>query len=283
MMNKRNLSIAQILKSVLAILIIVIVLFPLIWLLLASLKTTEEIQQLPIHWFPGKPTLEPIIQIWLDPAGYSTEWIRYFLNTLKVTLATTIAVMTIGTMAGYGLARFQLPGTSSILAVFLVAQLFTGPALMIPIYVVISKIGLYDTLTGLVLVYIIFQTPFAVWMSYSNFQHLPLELEEAAAVDGCSPFGAFLKITLPLSRIGLITVGLMSFLLTWSEYPFAVVLLEKESNATVSIGLAKFITAFNIYWNQMAAASLIIAIPILVLLIFAQKYFVKGLTAGAVK
>ena len=120
-------------------------------------------------------------------------------------------------------------------------------------------------------------------MSYSNFQTMPLELEEAAAVDGCSPFGAFLRITLPLSRIGLITVGLMSFLLTWSEYPFASILLEKEINSTVSVGLAKFITAFNIYWNQMAAASLIIAVPILILLVFAQKYFVKGLTAGSGK
>jgi ABC-type glycerol-3-phosphate transport system permease component len=271
------------LRSAVAIGLVIIVLFPLVWLLLTSVKTTGEVQQLPVRWLPQNPTLEPILQTWFDTTGYNTEWPRFFYNTLKVTILTVLPVVAIGTMAGYGLARFQLPGTGLILGVFLVAQLFTGPALMIPIFVVVSRIGLYDTHAGLILVYIIFQTPIAIWLSYANFQNMPLELEEAAAVDGCTPLGAFLRITLPLSRIGLITVGLMSFLLIWSEYPFAAILLEKEINSTVSIGLAKFITAFNIYWNQMAAASLIVALPVLILLVFAQKYFVQGLTAGSGK
>ena len=147
------------LKSAIAIGLVIVVLFPLVWLLLASVKTTEEVQQLPIRWLPQNPTLEPILQTWFDTTGYSTEWTRYFFNTLKITVITTLLVMTMGTMAGYGLARFQLPGTGLILAVFLIAQLFTGPALMIPIYVLLSKIGLYDTHTGLILVYLIFKPP----------------------------------------------------------------------------------------------------------------------------
>ena len=234
-------------------------------------------ERMPVRWLPQAPTLEPIIQTWLDTTGYSTDWPLFFFNTLKITILTVLPVVAIGTMAGYGLARFRLPGTGLILGIFLVAQLFTGPALMIPIYVVVSRMGLYNTHAGLILVYIIFQTPFAVWLSYANYQNMPLELEEAAAVDGCTPLEAFFRITLPLSRISLITVGLMSFLLIWSEYPFASILLETEAYSTVSVGLAKFITAFNIYWNQMAAASLIIAVPVLLLLVFAQKYFVQGL------
>ncbi|HUX12753.1 MAG TPA: carbohydrate ABC transporter permease [Spirochaetia bacterium] len=270
-------------KGILAVVVLLIVLFPVAWLLLAAFKTTADVQRIPIAWLPPHPTLRPIIDVWLNPAGYSTDWIRFFLNTLIVAVATTAAVVVLGTIVGYGLARFKLRGSGFILFSLLVAQLFTGPALMIPTYVVITAIGLYNTLTGLVLAYIIFQTPFACWLSYSYFQNLPVELEEAASVDGCTPWRAFLLVTLPLTRIGAVTIGLMTFLLTWSEYPFAVALLENKHVLTVSVGLAQFITAFNIYWNQMAAASLFTAIPVLLLLVFAQRYFVKGLTAGALK
>jgi ABC-type glycerol-3-phosphate transport system permease component len=270
-------------KSVLSLIILVLVIFPLAWLLMTAIKTNAEAQAIPVHWIPKKPTIEPIISTWIDKTGYSTEWVKYFLNTIKITIVTTIIVMILGTLIGYGLARFNIKGTPIILIIFIIAQLFTGPALMIPIYALLAKVGLYDTHIGLIIIYILFQTPFAAWLSYSNFQNLPVELEEAATVDGCTQLGAFIRITLPLSRIGIITIGLMSFLLTWSEYPFAVVLLENESKVTISVGLAKFITAVNIYWNQMAAASLIVGVPVLVLLVFAQKYFIKGLSAGAIK
>lgn len=270
-------------KALLAFVILVIVLFPVVWLLLATFKTTAEVERIPIVWLPHHPTPKPLAEVWLNPAGYSTDWPRFFLNTLIVALSTTALLVALGTIVGYGLARFRLRGTGFMLMSLLIAQLFTGPALMIPVYVVISRIGLYDTLTGLILIYIIFQTPFACWLSYSYFQNLPFELEEAASVDGCTPWQAFLRVTVPLTRIGAVTIGLMTFLLTWSEYPFAVSLLENKRVLTVSIGLAHFITAFNIYWNQMAAASLVTAVPVFLLLIFAQRYFVKGLTAGAVK
>ena len=270
-------------KSFLAIVVLIIILFPVIWLFLSSFKTTQEVQRLPIHWLPKKPTLEAFKSVWIDPSGYATHWTRFFLNTIQVTVTTTICVVILGTLIGYGLARFKVWGASYILMFLLVAQLFTGPALMIPIYALLAKIGLYNTLIGLIIAYITFWTPFASWLSYSNFQNIPVELEESATVDGCTPFGAFIRITLPISRTGITTVGLMTFLFTWSEYPFAVVLLESESKTTVAVGLAKFITAFNIYWNQMAAASIIVAIPVLVFLFFSQKFFIQGLTAGALK
>jgi multiple sugar transport system permease protein len=281
-MKKKQIRLNQLVKSATAILIVVAILFPLLWLFFSSFKTSLEVRELPIRWLPQEATFDPLFNFFFTDDS-SNGWLQYFCNTVYVTFTTTLAVMTIGTVAGYGLSRFKLPGTGLMLMVFLIAQLFTGPALMIPVYVTVAAVGLYDTLTGLSIVYIIFQIPFVVWISYSNFQTIPIELEEAAVVDGCTPLGAFFKVTLPLSRISLVTVGVMSFLLTWSEYPLAVVLLEKSSNATVSLGLAKYITAFNIYWNQMAAASLIISLPLLIFLRYAQTYFVKGLTAGAVK
>lgn len=269
-------------KSLLAIVIVVLVLFPLAWLFVTAIKTNAEAQQIPVTWIPRNPTLKPILKTWFE-SGYATDWIRYFLNTLKVTLITAISVVFISTLAGYGLARFKLRGKSAFLTFFLLAQFFWGPVLMIPVFVLLSRIGLYDTHLGLILVYIAFQTPLTTWLSYSNFQDLPLELEEAALVDGATQLGAFLKVTVPISKINMITIGIMSFLLSWSEYPFAITLLESRSKYTASVGLAQFISAINIYWNQMAAASLIISIPVLIILFFAQRYFVKGMTAGALK
>ncbi|MEX2443726.1 MAG: carbohydrate ABC transporter permease [Alkalispirochaeta sp.] len=256
---------------------------PLFWLFIAAFKTQADIQMIPVRWLPKEPTLGAFFAVWLDRTGTGALWTRYFLNTILVATVTTTIVVSLGTMVGYGLARYRLRGSSFVLTVLLVAQLFTGPALMIPVYVVTARIGLHNTLIGLIMVYVVFQTPFASWLSYSNFQNLPRELEQAAAIDGCSPLQAFLKVTLPLSKIGITTVGLMSLLLTWSEYPFAVALLETTEKLTVSIGLARFITAFNVYWNQMAAASIIIAIPVLAILIFTQRYFIQGLMAGSEK
>lgn len=282
MIRSRN-SIFYVLQTVVALGIALVVLLPLFWLILAAFKTQADVQAIPVRWFPQSPTIEPFLQVWLDRTGSGTQWPVYYLNTIIVSVVTTTIVVALGTMVGYGLARYRLRGAPFILGTLLVAQLFTGPALLIPVYVVVARIGFHNTLVGLILVYIVFQTPFASWLSYSNFQRFPRELEQSAAIDGCGPLGAFTRITLPLSQVGITTVGLMSFLLTWSEYPFAVALLETPDKLTVSIGLSRFITAFNVYWNQMAAASVIIAIPVLVLLIFTQKYFVSGLMAGSEK
>ena len=274
---------SSIFRSVLSLVLLSVIVFPLFWLFVAAFKSQADIQLIPVRWLPEQPTLEAFGAVWLDRTGTGAMWTRYFLNTILVSIVTTTIVVAFGTMIGYGLARYRLPGSSFVLTVLLLAQLFTGPALMIPVYVVMARIGLHNTLTGLMLVYVVFQTPFAAWLSYSNFQNLPRELEQAAAIDGCSPIQAFLMVTLPLSRIGVTTVGLMSLLLTWSEYPFAVALLETTEKLTVSIGLARFITAFNVYWNQMAAASIIIAVPVLAILIFTQRYFIQGLMAGSEK
>lgn len=281
--NSSRRLIGSAIKNLVGLIMLLIVLIPLLWLITAGFKTQSDIQMIPIRILPSSLTIQPFLDVWLDKTGNGAMWLRYFFNTLKIAVITTTIVICMGTMIGYGLARYRLKGASVILNFLLIAQLFSGPALMIPVYVVIARIGLYDTHTGLILVYLIFQTPFAAWLSYSNFQNLPRELEQAAFLDGCSPLGAFLRVTLPLSRISISTVGLMSLLLTWSEYPYSVALLENQQNLNISIGLARFITAFNVYWNQMAAASVIIGIPILIILLFTQRYFVQGMMAGSIK
>ena len=263
--------------------ILLVILFPLAWLLVNAVKTNAEAQKIPPEWIPNEFTLRPLLNVILDLDGYATNWGTYFLNTIFVTVVTTFIVITLSMFVAYGLARFEIRGKGLVLFIFLIIQFLAGPAVMIPEFIFISSLGLYNTLTGLILVYIIFQVPFATMLFYSFFKNLPVELEEAASIDGCSVPGIFFKIVLPISKVGIITVATMSFILTWSEYPFANILLESEKNLTISIGLANYISAINIYWNQMAAASVICGFPILIIFLKAQTYFIRGLTAGAIK
>lgn len=273
----------KILLICLALIILVIILHPLAWLLVNAVKTNAEAQKVPPVWLPKKPTLEPLIGVLVKTGVYATYWGSYFLNTIIITITTTGIVLLFSVLVGYGLARFDIKGKMLVLGVFLIIQFLSGPAVMIPEFIFISRIGLYNTRVGVIFVYLLFQVPFATWLFYSFFQTLPYELEEAASVEGCSVVGVFWRITLPLSQVGIVTVAIMSFILTWSEYPFARILPETERKITISIGLSNYITAVNIYWNQMAAASLICGLPMLIILLSAQKYFIRGLTAGAIK
>lgn len=276
-------TVKKLMLLVIALVILIVVLHPLLWLMINSVKTNAEAQKLPPYWIPQEPTLKPLMNVLINTGVYATYWGKYFLNTIIITFATTLGVVTFSVIVGYGLARFKIKGKTFVLGTFLIIQFLAGPAVMIPEFIFISKIGLYNTHLGVIFVYLLFQVPFATWLFYSFFQTLPVELEEAASVEGCSVVGTFWRITLPLSQVGIVTVAIMSFILTWSEYPFARILLESEKLLTVSIGLANYITAINIYWNQMAAAALICGLPLLIILLFAQKYFIRGLTAGAIK
>ena len=263
--------------------ILIVILFPLAWLLINAIKTNAEAQKIPPEWIPNEFTLEPLLNVFFDLDGYATHWGTYFLNTIFVTIVTTFIVVVLSMFVGYGLARFEIKGKAIVLFTFLIIQFLAGPAVMIPEFIFISSLGLYNTLTGLILVYVIFQVPFATMLFYSFFKTIPVELEEAASIDGCSVLGIFFKIVIPLTRVGIVTVATMSIILTWSEYPFANILLDSEKNLTISIGLANYISAINIYWNQMAAASVICGFPMLIIFLKAQTYFIRGLTAGAIK
>jgi multiple sugar transport system permease protein len=263
--------------------ILIVVLYPLAWLFINAIKTNAEAQKIPPYWIPNEITFDPLLNVVFDLGGYATHWGTYFINTIFITFTTTLIVVVLSMFVGYGLARFDIKGKAMVMGIFLIIQFLAGPAVMIPEFIFISWLGLYNTHTGLIITYVIFQVPFATWLFHSFFKAMPVELEEAAELDGCSIIGTFWRIVLPLMKTGIVTVAVMSFILTWSEYPFARILLDSDAKLTISIGLANYITAINIYWNQMAAASLICGLPLLIVLLFAQKYFIRGLTAGAIK
>jgi multiple sugar transport system permease protein len=190
----------------------------------------------------------------------------------------------LGTLAGYGFSRFKFKGDYLMLTVLMMSRMLPGPALMLPIYMMISRIGLLDSRFGLILVHTAFGLPMASLLCASFIRGVPVELEEAGIVDGCSRLQVFLKIVIPLAWIGIASVGIFHFVGSWSEFAFASVLLESQKIRTAPVGLAEFVFQLgNAQYNRIGAASVTMALPITIMFMLVQKHFVRGLVAGGVK
>ncbi len=266
--------------SIIGIIIFVFILFPLVWLFVTSLKDISEVYNVPPRWIPKNPTLALYKEVFSSHAGRQSSWPVYYLNSVLVAGAATAITVVLASLAGYGFARLKLRFAAPLLVVMLVTQMFPGPSLLIPIFLTIRSMGLFNTLYGLILLHAAFALPFTTWMGTNMFRSIPPQIEEAAIVDGCSRFRVFLRITLPLSKMGLVTTGMFAFLLSWSEFPFALVLLQKEKMFTVPVGLSRYLTAHDIAWNEIAAVTVFMAVPLLIVFLILQKSFVKGMIAG---
>ncbi len=274
----------KIIIAIIATVICGFILGPIAWLLITSFKSSAEVFRMPPTFWPHEFTLESYIKTWQGKhLGGASPWGTFIFNSFKVSLPVTFLTTLISSLAGYGFARFKFPGWIILLMIILISQMFPGPALLISISELIGAMGLYNTHLALILLYISFAVPFTTWLSIGNFRNIPEELEYAAMVDGCSRIGSFFRITLPLSKIGLVTTAIFAFLISWSEYPFALILLERNELKTVPVGLGDYVQEFNIAFNEVGAATIVLAIPIFVLFLFAQKYFMKGILGGALK
>lgn len=281
-------AIGLVLVAVVAAIIFLVIWFPMLWAVSTSFKQIDEVYKVPPVWIPKRPTLEMYARVWTGRSvGGATEqgspWGRYLTNSLIVTGATVTFTMIFATFAGYGLARFKFPGRTLIFILFIVSQMFPGPMVMVPIYGIMVKMGLYNTLTGLIIIYTASVLPFTTLISVGGLRSIPRELEESAMIDGCSRMGVFFRIVLPLGKITVITTGIFAFLMSFGEYAFAVILITGSEKQTVPLGLARYITAFDIYWNEISATILTIAIPLIFVFLAAQKYFTKGIIAGSLK
>jgi len=268
-------------EALVATVILTIVLFPLAWLVTISLRTVEETYAFPLSFIPQTFSLQAYAEVWLS-AGFSNDWLRYLINTVGVALAVSAAAMLIGMIVGFSLSRLRSRLVPAVLLFFVLVQLFEGPALVIPVYVLLTQFGLYNSLIGYGLLLTLYFIPFTALLSVAFAGTIPSEIDEAAKLDGCSNWQIVWRIFLPLSKVGMVTTGVMTFLLVWGEYPFAVALLE-GGNRTTSTALVDLVSGMNVYWNQMAAAAVITSLPVVLVLAFAQRHIVAGLTAGAVK
>lgn len=255
------------------LIVLIFTLFPFIWMVLASFKTNADITD-PTKLFRFKIYLE----------NYRTVFMRYsffkpILNSFIVAVASTGLGLLFGLPAAYAIARKNRKRTE---AVILIVRFFPGIAFMLPWYIVFSRIGITDTHLALILSHLLINVPFIVWVMIPYFEGLPVELDEAAKVDGCRTFTAFRKIVLPLTGPGVITTTLLSIIFSWNNFLFSLILAGGRAK-TVPLALLSFVSYASVDWGAMMAAAVVITLPVLVISLLAQKYIIAGLTAGAVK
>jgi multiple sugar transport system permease protein len=253
-------------------------LFPVAWMVTVSVRPNVEVMRIPPQWIPTVVTWQPYAQVLGSP-----RYLRTFVNSYVIATGVTLLSLLVGALAAYALSRFRFPGQRLVVTFLVVTQMFPLVLLCIPYFRVMVRLGLYDTLVALVLVYTTFTLPFCILMLRAYFAEVPRELEEAAMVDGCSRLGAIVRVLLPLSGPALVGSGLYTFLLAWNEFLFAVVLIESWENRVITIAIYSLLAEFVTEWNMMMAFSILASAPLVVAFVFLQRYVVRGMTVGAIK
>ncbi|MGV9361060.1 ABC transporter permease [Amycolatopsis sp. NPDC003731] len=254
------------------------VLAPLYWMTITAFKTDDQIVARTDDLWPTPWSTEQFTNLFTGRA-FGT----WYVNTILVSVASTAIALVCAALAGYALARLKFRGSESFTVTILLTYVMPGALLFIPLYQLVSGIGLNDSLWSLVLAYPTFTLPFATWLLVGYFKSIPADLEEAALVDGCTRFGAFLRIVLPLAKPGLLAVALFTLTNAWNEFLFAFVFITKDENKTLPVGMQSMIFGDVVPQGQLAAASLLISIPVVLMYGFGQRFLTEGLTAGAVK
>ena len=260
----------------LLILAIAIVFFPLLWMLTVSVRPNIEVTKMPPDWIPQVFTLEGYLKIFGN-----TRFLLVFMNTMAISLVVTVLSLILGATAAYALARFRFAGQRAVLMFLIITQMFPLVLLCIPYFRIFITLGLYDTRTSLVIVYLTFTLPFCILMLRSYFLNIPPDIEEAAMLDGCTRLQAIFRMLLPMSYPAFIGAGLYTFLLAWNEFLFAVVLIESWENRVLTMAIYSLMAEFVTDWNTMMAFSVLASLPLVVAFIFLQKFMVQGMTAGA--
>ncbi len=261
---------------ILLILLCVIACFPLFWMLMTSLKHKVDAFAIPPVWI-FKPNLEAYKVLFVEKDSF-----RFLLNSVIIAFSATFVSMLIGTLAAYSLARFKFAGREDFAFWFLVNRMMPPLAIIIPIYMLFLRWKLLDTRTGLIFLYTAMQLPFVIWMMRGFFEDLPRELEETAMIDGASWFGAFTRITLPLTTPGLTATAIFSLILSWNEFAFAFVITGRNAK-TLPPSALTFMTEAQVTWNEVGAAAIVISLPMILFAMAVQKHLVRGLTMGAIK
>jgi ABC-type glycerol-3-phosphate transport system permease component len=264
---------------VLVLLLALLVVTPFLWMLLGSFKSNFELMQRQGQtlWIEN-PTLENYQRLFQE-----YDFTRYFINSTFVAGVTAVIATSISAFAGYALARFQFPGRGMIGFMILLTQMIPTIAVIIPLFLWFQTLNLLDTYWALIIAYNAFAIPFGTWLLRGFFMDIPVELEEAAMIDGASQIGTFFRIVLPLSLPGLMATLIFSFILAWQEFLFAVTFTNSAELRTLTVGVAAMRGKDLVDWGLLNAGVVVTTVPLAILFAFVQRYLVKGLTAGAVK
>lgn len=275
-MTRRTLSTTL---KYLGLLVLVIVYgFPLYWALITSFKTLPEMMATISTFFPNEFTLSHYRDV-----IYDSSFFTYLRNSLYVGAASTIITLVLALGAGYSMSRLQFRGRRAFSVGIMAVYLFPGILLVVPLFRVMALVGLYDNLWSVILTHVMLALPFGAWTLSSFFDTVPASLEEAARIDGASRLRVLWQIYLPLVAPGMATVAIFAFVASWNDFLFPVILLSSPENQTIPVGIAGWTSAYSINWGQVSAVSILTVLPVIVLFALVGRYFVAGLSAGAVK
>ena len=253
-------------------------LIPFYWMLVTSLKEHDEIYGTTATLFPQRPTLESYRVLFFE-----TDYFLFFRNSMTVALATTFLTVLSASLAAYAIARLRFPGRNFLARGIIYTYLVPQSLLFIPLFAIMVGVGLTNSLTGLTIAHMGFTIPFCTWLLIGYFMSIPIELEEAALVDGCTRLGVLFRIVLPISLPALAVVAFFSFTLSWNEYLYAIVFNSDPDVLTIPTGLSNFIIEDVFFWGPIMASTALTVIPPLAVYFFFQRWLITGLTMGAVK
>tara|TARA_B100000035_G_scaffold123924_1_gene105476 strand:- start:947 stop:1777 length:831 start_codon:yes stop_codon:yes gene_type:complete len=276
-MIKEN-NIKLIFLSLSLLLIILIFFFPFFWIITSSFKSPEEIIATSTTIIPRSFTLEHYNKIL-----FNSDFFIYLKNSLIVSFSSMLISIILSVSAAYGLHKLKFYGNKFVEYSLLVTYAFPGVILLVPIYLLFAKVNLLNSYFALIIVNVLFATPFAVWMLKAFFKLIPNEIEEAAYIDGASRYVVISRIIVPLAAPGIASVAIFCFIISWTEYLFASILISGDDLKTLPVGLAGIVGQYQIDWGFLLSGAVLASLPVIFLFVFIGKYFVSGLTEGAVK
>ena len=261
------------------ILLSLMIVFPVYWLFVTALSTSAELSQLPPSFWPDQPQWQIFAKVWEERP--IPMWL---LNSTIAALGSVALSMVVSVLAGYSLSRFSVRGGQSLGLFILTAKMLPATLLVIPLFSIFRQVGMIGSLWTLIIAHSTLIIPFTTWMLKGYFDTIPKELEQAAMVDGCSPLGAMVRVVLPVATPGLAATALYAFVLSWADYAYArTFLINAPGNWTANLGITTMRGEYTTDWNEISAAAVFVAVPIIVIYLFLERFLVGGLTAGAEK